>query len=513
MARILKITGLVAVAFSALVIGGSWATAVQTPDDQRTLQELSARFTDYLARRAAAREVPPSETAAPAAVDDRLRAWGARTAARSTQSARAGTVFVGPSIELVRRRLQSVLQGPEGTTAREELAETAGEHLAAPGYEKIEVGQPVSAPELPFVLSEALPRLPSGLEYRFSGDRLLLRDESTSVLIDEVPNALPQLQAKPPVPRERRQRPAAPLASAAAKTAPLTLPNLSTSVKFAVLGDTGAGRDRSTILDGKYRAHAIAKLLATHHASFPFPLALMLGDNMYTDPDTPAKFNEEVVEPYQVLRKKGVVFRAVLGNHDTVDFQLPLVELNFNNRRFYAVETGNVRILILHSDEYMDHDTDPEQDAFIKTTLAAPFSGWTMAAFHHPLFSSGTHRDQNKKARDAYKMLLNGGARVIFTGHEHFYERTKPKPGLSHFVMGASAKLRDGDLDPSEDLDRGFDDEHSLMLVEVDRDEMYFQAIGLSGRVRDCGVLSRTGTALTTDAAAWMAKCTATIGS
>jgi hypothetical protein len=488
-------------------------------DDQKTLQELSARIDAYLTQRNAA--APPAAAAAPSAADARLKDWGARTTARRAQAARPGAVFSPQAADLVRRRLREVLDGSQGATMRAELDESADEHLTARGYERIDVGRAVSAPELPFALAEALPRLPRGLEYRFYGDRLLLRDESTSVLVDVVPDALPRTTKRPSPPSSQAAPPsqapplpgAAPPPIAAAAAAAPPLPNLASSVRFAVLGDTGAGRDRDTVFDGKYRAHAVAKLLEVRHATFPFPLVLMTGDNMYTDPDTPAKFAEEVVEPYKALRAKGIVFRAVLGNHDTVDFQLPLAELNLNNRRFYAFQSGNVRFLILHSDEYMRHDADPEQDAFLKTTLATPFAGWTMAAFHHPLFSSGTHSDQNEKARRAYKVLLDGGARVIFTGHEHFYERTKPRPGFAHFVAGSSAKLRKGDLEPSADTERGFDDDHGFMLVEVDGDEMYFQAVALSGRVRDCGVVSRTNAALSTSAAAWAKQCASALGS
>jgi predicted phosphodiesterase len=439
-----------------------------------------------------------------------LKAWGDRTAANAQP--RAGTVFTPDAAELLRRRLRAVLEGPEGAAARADLQEAADEHLAADGYREIAINRPVSAPELPFALAEALPRPPRGLEYRFAGDRLLLRDESTNVLVDYVAKALPQ-----PVPRKQP--------SPSAKTVPtgappqlakpeVILPNRPASVKFAVLGDTGAGNDKDTLSDGKYRAYAVAKQLEIARATFVFPLALMLGDNMYTDPDSQKKYAEEVVEPYKSLRAKGVVFRAVLGNHDTPDFQLPLAELNFENRRFYAFEVNNVRFLILHSNEYVKHDKDPEQDAFIKKTLGTQFVGWTIAAFHHPLYSSGLHRNQNKKVREAYKTLLDGRVRVAFTGHEHFYERTKPKPGPAHFVSGAAAKLREGDIKKTGDTDKGVDDDHSFMLVEIDQDEMYFEVLGLSGRIRDCGVLPRvSGTALSATAAEWLKGCQAKLRS
>ena len=503
-----------AIAFGPLLYSAH-ATLTAQQTDQKVLAELSARFSDYVKRRqAAADTTPPAKGETPAAVEGRLKAWGDRAAAQGKPV--AGTVFTPGAADLLRRHLRQVLDGPQGAAARAELQEAAEEHIAAQGYTEIEINRPVSAAELPFALAEALPRPPNGLEYRFAGDRLLLRDESTSMLVDYVTNALP-----PPAPRKEQQpttaaQPGAPQPAGGPPqqaTPIVILPNRPNSVKFAVLGDTGAGPDRTVFFE-KMRAHAVAKMLETARKSFPFSFALMLGDNMYTDPDTQDAFVKEVVEPYKTLRAGGVVFRAVLGNHDTAAFQLPMAELNLENRRFYAFEAGSVRVLILHSDQYIKHDEDPDQDAFIKKTLDVSFNGWTVAAFHHPLWSSGEHRDQNEKARRAYKALLDGKVRVVFTGHEHFYERTKPKPGgaPAHFVAGASARLRDGNIDKTEDTDKGVDDEHSAMLVEVDQDEMFFQLLGLSGRLRDCGVLPRVnGTALSAPAAQWLKSCQAKV--
>ena len=316
----------------------------QPPDDQKRAaqdqkvdQELSARFAAYVARRTAAQTARSSgATETPATVESQLKEWAVRTAAQDKQALQAGTVFTPEAADLVRNRVRVAMQSDQGTAARAELEEAAAEHLPAEGYETIAIGRALSAPELPFSLAEVLPRPPHGLEYRFSNDRLLLRDESTSVLVDYVTDVLPPTLRK----HEGASAPPESPAASAPLRADVLLPNKSTSVKFAVLGDTGAGRDRSTLFDGKYRAHAVAILLEGIHSTFAFPLALMVGDNMYTDPDTTAKFFEEVVEPYKALRTKGIIFRAVLGNHDNADFQLPLAELNLNNRRFYAFELG-----------------------------------------------------------------------------------------------------------------------------------------------------------------------------
>ena len=36
---------------------------------------------------------------------------------------------------------------------------------------------------------------------------------------------------------------------------------------------------------------------------------------------------------------------------------------------------------------------------------------------------------------------------VVFTGHDHFYERIKPQKGIAHFVIGSAGKLSPGDID------------------------------------------------------------------
>jgi hypothetical protein len=77
---------------------------------------------------------------------------------------------------------------------------------------------------------------------------------------------------------------------------------------------------------------------------------------------------------------------------------------------------------------------------------------------------------------------------VVFTGHEHFYERIKPQQGVAYFIAGSSAKLRRGD-NTSPISDRVYDDGYTFMLVEVDADVMYFQTITEKGLTVDYGTI------------------------
>ena len=81
---------------------------------------------------------------------------------------------------------------------------------------------------------------------------------------------------------------------------------------------------------------------------------------------------------------------------------------------------------------------------------------------------------------------------MVFAGHDHVYERVKPQNGIVHFVVGSSGQLRKGNLDK----DTGFTDfgnatEQAFLVVEIDGDEMYFNAVSRTGKVIDSGVIAR----------------------
>ena len=86
---------------------------------------------------------------------------------------------------------------------------------------------------------------------------------------------------------------------------------------------------------------------------------------------------------------------------------------------------------------------------------------------------------------------MKHGVDVVLAGHDHFYERIKPQKGITHFVVGGSAKLRPGDIANVGLTAKGFDTGYSFMLVEIAGDEFHFQAISDLGRTVDSGVIKR----------------------
>ena len=257
----------------------------------------------------------------------------------------------------------------------------------------------------------------------------------------------------------------------------LQLPLADGSLRFAVIGDAGTG-DREQL--------EVAKQLAIFRRVFPFELAIMLGDNLYGR-ERPGDYADKFEQPYKPLLDANVKFHASLGNHDDPSqrFYKPF---NMNGERYYTFSPNNgVRFFALDSNLM-----DRQQLDWLEKELSASQSDWKIAFFHHPPYSSGGRHGSNVELRQQLEPLfVRHGVSVVFTGHEHFYERIKPQKGITYFIAGSSAKLRRGDLRKSPLTEQGYDDGYTFMLVEIAGEEMHFQTISHRGKTVDSGVIRR----------------------
>jgi 3',5'-cyclic AMP phosphodiesterase CpdA len=137
---------------------------------------------------------------------------------------------------------------------------------------------------------------------------------------------------------------------------------------------------------------------------------------------------------------------------------------------------------------------DKDQQTWLEQELKDSNEAWKIAYFHHPMYSSGGRHGSEVDLRTIVEPLfIKYGVSVVFAGHEHFYERLKPQKGIAYFILGSSAKLRRGDLEKSSLTVYGNDQSYAFMLIEIDGDELYFQAISDKGVTLDAGSIRRTG--------------------
>jgi predicted phosphodiesterase len=259
------------------------------------------------------------------------------------------------------------------------------------------------------------------------------------------------------------------------------LPAAKDSVKFAVIGDTGTG--------GRQQYEIAAKLIEARKR-FPFDFVVMLGDNMYGG-ESPADFVKKFEAPYKPLLDAGVKFYAALGNHDE-PAQRYYKPFNMEGKRFYTVRKGDVEFFVLDS-TYMS----PAQVEWLKIALEKSDAKWKIPYMHHPIYSSGEKHGSELDLRALIEPLfVQYGVDVVLAGHEHFYERVRPQKGIVYITEGGSAKLRENNIRPDSSMTaKGFDTDQTFMLVEIDKDQMFFQTISRAGSLVDSGIVARRETA------------------
>jgi 3',5'-cyclic AMP phosphodiesterase CpdA len=265
-------------------------------------------------------------------------------------------------------------------------------------------------------------------------------------------------------------------ASAGLLAQPVALPNRPDSVKFAAIGDNGTG-DRPQ--------YDVAQQMTSAHSRFPFDLVIMLGDNMYGG-QKPSDFVRKFEQPYAALLAANVKFQASLGNHDrpeNVSYGL----YNMNGQRYYTYVRKNVRFVALDS-TLMDR----QQLDWLDATLRDSREDWKVCYFHHPLYSNASRHGSSVDLRLLLEpIFVKNGVNVVFSGHDHVYERLKPQKGIYYFVSGAAGQLRRGNMEASDQTAASFDQDQSFMLVEVAGLDMFFQSISRTGQVVDSGVIHR----------------------
>ncbi len=109
---------------------------------------------------------------------------------------------------------------------------------------------------------------------------------------------------------------------------------------------------------------------------------------------------------------------------------------------YYGFDYGTWRVVTLNS--MLNREAQEAQQRWLATELAATPARCILAAWHHPLFSTGVHGYNNKMLPE-YRLLQAAGATVVLTAHDHDYERFAPlgpkgeynfADGLHNFVVG-----------------------------------------------------------------------------
>jgi hypothetical protein len=117
---------------------------------------------------------------------------------------------------------------------------------------------------------------------------------------------------------------------------------------------------------------------------------------------------------------------------------------------YYSFDVGTWHVIAVNSNcsSIGGCGVSSVQEQWLRSDLAAHPSSCTLAYWHHPRFSSGSHGNSAEMA-PIWQALYDANADVVLVGHDHNYERFGPQDaagtadaarGLREFVVGTGGK-------------------------------------------------------------------------
>jgi predicted phosphodiesterase len=247
---------------------------------------------------------------------------------------------------------------------------------------------------------------------------------------------------------------------------------------FAVVGDSGSG--------GKGQL-AVAALLERLRPD----LVLHTGDVVYPAGEE-RHYDRRFFAPYRNLIKTVPIF-PVLGNHDVKKWNGAAFLENFHppfgspgsTKRYYSFDWGNAHFVALDSELYYgDTGSDPEeQRTFLERDLAATRKRWRVVFLHRSPYGSSRHGGDGRVREDLEPLFARHGVDVVFSGHDHVYERTVTIKGVTYVVSGGGGRR----LYPAGRSARTASSVsvHHAVLVRVEGRHLSLEAVEADGKVVD----------------------------
>lgn len=183
----------------------------------------------------------------------------------------------------------------------------------------------------------------------------------------------------------------------------------------------------------------------------------VIGGDLVNSPGELSQW-EAFLEECDVFAK--LPLATVAGNHEGMHsnytyqklFALPDdAEEDQSGEEFYSLDFGNVRMLMMDSSflteerrQSMGKDAwakeEQRVEAWIRSRTGSCEKPWLAAVIHHPVYGMHDEDTVSPQIRRLWAPLLEtGGVRIVFSGHQHLYQRTRSIHGVV-YLMGNSGQ-------------------------------------------------------------------------
>lgn len=183
------------------------------------------------------------------------------------------------------------------------------------------------------------------------------------------------------------------------------------------------------------------------------PEALLLVGDLQYETGELAQFEQSYAKTWGVESLKRIS-KPVPGNHEYGTPGASGYYAYFGDlagdptKGYYSYDIGDWHIIALNSNcKLVACDENSEQMQWLRSDLKKSQSQCSIAYYHHPLFSSGTH-GANEIMRPIYNVLDSNGVDIVLAGHDHLYERFAQQNSASQpsdtspraFIVGTGGK-------------------------------------------------------------------------
>ncbi len=209
---------------------------------------------------------------------------------------------------------------------------------------------------------------------------------------------------------------------------------LSTDATFRTAAD--ASRDNLVFVAmGDHRNNPSAHLSVVNRVIAINPdLCVDTGD-LVGNGDNASEWDPQFFTPEKELMKSVCLFPSI-GNHEgsganyLAYFYLPT---GSGTERYYSFDYGNAHFVAL--DTTYPYSSGSAQYTWFVNDLQSTTKPWRFVYFHHPPYSSSSHGSNTTVRAQLCPVIEANGVQMVFSGHDHDYERSYVN-GVTYIVTG-----------------------------------------------------------------------------
>lgn len=268
--------------------------------------------------------------------------------------------------------------------------------------------------------------------------------------------------------------------------------------QFMVFGDSGRGTRVQYKLAGVMTRYTPQADLLVH-----------TGDVVYPD-GARYRYAERFFAPYRHLLAR-VNLWPCLGNHDVdADGRAPgyeeVFELPANGPdglpagHNYWFDYASSRFAVIDSNPYMTEERLRDEVApWLYRVLGDPTPEWRFVVLHHPPYTGGKYAPDERVQRALVPTFEAVGVDIVFSGHDHNYQRTHPLrggqivpdgEGVVYLISGAGGADLYTPRGPAPAYVAALNNQvHSFTFVTVEGRELSLRQVSLNGETLDQAAL------------------------